>query len=148
MRKIQIWSDGACNTSDRNGGYGAVLIENGEIREIWGGQKYTTNNRMELLAALIAIESLEEPYEIELVSDSLYVVNAIDKKWIYDWAKNDFHCRKNNDLWERMLKMLSFHSITSRWVRGHNGSKYNERADELAQIGKDSLKENLTSLDY
>ena len=130
---IIIYTDGACKGNPGNGGYGVVLISKNYRKEFSSGYRLTTNNRMELLSVIVALESLKNKDESVLVySDSKYVVNAVEKKWVFSWEKNNFGKKKNPDLWIRFLKVYRKHTITFVWVKGHANNKENERCDGLA----------------
>ena len=138
MKKITIYTDGACSGNPGPGGYGAVLIYGQHSKEFSGGEKDTTNNRMEIMAVIVALESLKEQCEVELYSDSRYVVDAIEKGWAKRWRQNGWKRNKkeaalNPDLWERLLNILEKHHVTFHWVKGHAGHPLNERCDELAR---------------
>ena len=135
--KITIYTDGACSGNPGPGGWGAVLINGNEIKEISGGESDTTNNRMELTAVIRALENTLSTSEIELYTDSQYVKDGITK-WIKNWLKNDWknsqkQSVKNKELWERLLELSSDRKITWNWVRGHAGNKFNEQVDTLAR---------------
>ncbi len=137
MKKIQIYTDGACSGNPGKGGWGAVLVYNGEEKEISGGEDMTTNNRMELTAVIEALSALKEPCDVTLTTDSKYVCNAINKGWVYSWKskgwkKADKKPALNVDLWEKLLALLEAHKVEFVWVKGHNGHPYNERCDRLA----------------
>lgn len=137
MKSIQLYTDGACKGNPGPGGYGAILRYGDKEKEVSGGDSATTNNRMELMAAIVGLESLTEPCEVTLYSDSKYLVDAVTKRWVYGWQKNgwiksDKKEAQNIDLWERLLRLLETHKVTFIWVRGHNGHEYNERCDRLA----------------
>lgn len=137
QKTITIHTDGACLGNPGPGGYGAVLEYEGTRRELSGGFRLTTNNRMELLAAIKALEALKEPCRVTLYSDSQYVVDAVEKGWARRWQANDWKRNKkeaaiNPDLWERLLQLTEKHEVTFRWVRGHAGNVENERCDRLA----------------
>lgn len=145
---VTIYTDGSARGNPGNGGYGAVLLYTnpaGEqfTRELSGGYAHTTNNRMELLAAIVALEALNRPCTVELHSDSQYLVNAFNKHWIEGWRKRGWRTAakkpvKNIDLWQRLLKAVEPHRITFIWVKGHAGDKFNERCDALATAAADS----------
>ena len=144
MKKITIYTDGACRGNPGKGGWGAVLIYNGKSKELSGGARETTNNKMELTAAIEALRALKEPCEVELYSDSKYLTDAINKGWVYGWKKNgwiksDKKPALNVDLWEQLLALMQTHKVTYIWVKGHNGTPYNERCDELATSFADRL---------
>ncbi len=137
MKKVEIYTDGACSGNPGKGGWGAVLVYKGIEKEISGAEAQTTNNRMELTAVIKALELLNEPCEVLLTTDSKYVCDAINQKWVYGWRKNswkkaDKKPALNVDLWEKLLELLERHSVEFVWVKGHNGHPYNERCDKLA----------------
>ena len=128
-----MYTDGACSGNPGPGGYGIVLMSGGFRKEISLGFRKTTNNRMELLAVIIGLESLKNPNSVVTIySDSSYVVNAINKKWLFTWEKNNYKKRLNPDLWRRFLDIYRKHRVTLVWVRGHDGNVENERCDVLA----------------
>ncbi len=128
-----MYTDGACSGNPGPGGYGIVLMSGGFRKEISLGFRKTTNNRMELLAVIIGLESLKNPNSVVTIySDSSYVVNAINKKWLFTWEKNNYKKRLNPDLWRRFLDVYRKHRVTLVWVRGHDGNIENERCDVLA----------------
>lgn len=137
MKKIEIYTDGACSGNPGKGGWGAVLVYKGKEKEMCGGNAQTTNNRMELTAVIEALSALKEPCEVTLTTDSKYVCDAVTKGWVYSWKKNgwkkaDKKPALNVDLWESLLPLLDKHKVEFIWVKGHNGHKYNERCDTLA----------------
>ncbi len=137
MKHVDIYTDGACKCNPGPGGWGAVLVYGGVEKELSGGEAQTTNNRMELLAAINALEALKEPCEVTLTSDSKYMVDSIEKGWVYSWKakgwkKADKSPALNPDLWERLLLLLEKHDVKLVWVKGHAGHPYNERCDALA----------------
>ncbi|MBO6134681.1 MAG: ribonuclease HI [Lachnospiraceae bacterium] len=142
MKHVDIWTDGASKGNPGPGGYGVVIKyvdEDGAKKrvEISDAFESTTNNRMELLSAIIALENLKEACDVTLTSDSRYLVDAYNKKWIESWLKTDFRRGKkdevkNIDLWERMIKLTNFHRVTFVWVKGHADNVENERCDALA----------------
>ena len=133
--KIEIYTDGACSGNPGPGGYGAVLLFKNHRKEISGGFRKTTNNRMELLAVILALEAIKvSGVPIVLYSDSSYVVNAVEKGWLFDWENKAFKKIKNPDLWKRFLVVLRKHSISFVWVKGHDGNIENERCDKLAVL--------------
>ena len=139
MKRIEIYTDGACRGNPGPGGWGALLRSNGHEKELCGGQLDTTNNQMELLAAIKALESLKEPCKIDLFTDSKYVKNGITQ-WIINWKTNGFKNAKkkpvlNAELWIRLDTLVSEHDINWLWVKGHSGHIDNERADALANRG-------------
>ena len=130
---IIIYTDGACKGNPGNGGYGVVLIRKNYRKEFSSGYRLTTNNRMELLSVIVALESLKNKDESVLVySDSKYVVNAVEKKWVFSWEKKNFGKKKNPDLWIRFLKVYRKHHVRFEWVKGHSNIKENDRCDDLA----------------
>ncbi len=137
MKKVEIFTDGACSGNPGKGGYGVILRYKGIKKEISGSESQTTNNRMELMAAIVGLEMLKEPCQVTLYSDSKYLVDSIKKGWVYDWKKNNWLKKDkkkalNVDLWDRLLKQLERHKIEFVWVRGHNDHPENERCDKLA----------------
>nr|WP_284358646.1 ribonuclease HI [Candidatus Phycosocius spiralis] len=141
---VVIYTDGACSGNPGPGGWGAILQFNGTEKEIFGGEAQTTNNRMELMAAIQALESLRRPCNVIVVTDSQYVKKGITE-WIHGWKKR--HWRKadgkpviNADLWQRLEEACKAHTLEWRWVRGHTGEVMNERADHLARQGTLSVK--------
>lgn len=139
MKKVIIYTDGACSGNPGPGGYAAVLMYDENIKEISGGEKDTTNNRMELMAAIVALEILKEPCEVELYSDSAYLVNAYKQGWVENWKKNGWKTSdkkgvKNKELWERIEQQRKRHAIEFVKVKGHSDNEYNNRCDELAVI--------------
>ncbi len=137
MKKVMIYTDGACKGNPGPGGYGAILVYGAREKEFSGGESDTTNNRMELLAAITALEALKEPCDVTLTSDSKYLVDAVTKGWVYSWKKkgwkkSDGKTALNTDLWERLLPLLDTHTVEFVWIKGHDGHEYNERCDRLA----------------
>jgi ribonuclease HI len=130
---IEVFTDGAAKGNPGNGGYGVVLRFDGKIKELSQGYRLTTNNRMELLAVIVALETLKtNKFPIRITSDSKYVIDAIQKRWVFEWQKKGFKGKKNQDLWKRYLQVSSPFQLTYNWVRGHNGHPENERCDYLA----------------
>jgi ribonuclease HI len=137
MRQVKLYTDGACSHNPGPGGYGVVLIYGPHRKELSGGYRRTTNNRMEIMAAIAGLEALKEPCEVTLVSDSQYLVDSIKKGWAARWQSNGWMRNRkekavNPDLWERLLDLCKIHKVTFEWVRGHAGHPENERCDELA----------------
>jgi ribonuclease HI len=137
MKQVTLYTDGACKNNPGPGGYGAILIYDTNRKELSAGYRRTTNNRMEILAAIAGLEALKEPCQVRLVSDSQYLINAIEKGWARRWQANGW--KRNNkekainpDLWERLLELCKIHKVKFEWVRGHTGHPENERCDELA----------------
>ncbi|MBE6632792.1 MAG: ribonuclease HI [Ruminococcaceae bacterium] len=147
MKHVDIYTDGSCRGNPGVGGWGAVLVYNGVEKELSGGERLTTNNRMELSAVISALSALKEPCEVTLTSDSKYVIEALEKGWAASWRargwkKSDNKPALNPDLWEQLLRLTELHRVTTVWVKGHAGHPYNERCDRLATAFADSLKEN------
>jgi len=139
---VIIYTDGAAKGNPGNGGYGVVMMFGSHRKEISEGFEFTTNNRMELLSVIIALENLKkEGLEVVVYSDSKYVVDAVEKKWLFGWEKKNFSKKKNSDLWIRFLKSYRKHSVSFVWVKGHANIKENERCDQLAVAAAES--ENL-----
>lgn len=132
MKKITLFSDGSALGNPGPGGYGVVLRYKDNERELVGGEAHTTNNRMELLGAIEGLRALKEPCEVEIISDSSYVVKGINE-WLDGWVKRDFKKVKNVDLWKEYLEVSHMHKIKATWVRGHDGHEENERCDILAR---------------
>jgi len=137
LKTIHIYTDGSCLGNPGPGGYGATLLYKQHRKEISGGFKHTTNNRMELLAAIKALESLKEPCQVELTTDSQYVKNGINQ-WIANWKRRGWKTAdkkpvKNQDLWQALDKAVSTHTVNWHWVKGHSGHEENERCDDLAR---------------
>ena len=145
MKEVTIFTDGACQpTNPGPGGYGAILIFNSYRKEVSGGEAWTTNNRMEMMGAITALEILKEPCKVELYSDSRYLVDAVSKGWARRWKANGWKRNKrdpalNVDLWQRMLDVLEKHEATFLWVKSHSGHPENERCDQLARLAIEVL---------
>ncbi len=138
MKNVQAFTDGSCLGNPGPGGWAAVLRCNGSERELAGGFALTTNNRMEILAVIEALALLKEPCGVDLYTDSQYVRNAVEKKWLAGWRRNGWKTSdkkpvKNRDLWERLQPLLDLHQVRFHWVRGHSGHPENERCDVLAR---------------
>ena len=137
MKKVTIYTDGACSGNPGPGGWGAILMYKGKSKEFSGADPMTTNNRMELLAVISALEALNEPCEVELYTDSQYVSNAINLGWLDSWRKKDWKRKggevKNIDLWASLAPLLEKHKVTFVWVKGHAENEYNNRCDEIAR---------------
>lgn len=136
-KEVVIYTDGACSGNPGPGGYAAILIYNGMEKEISDGAPDTTNNKMEMMAVIKALELLKEPCNVKLYSDSAYIINSINNGWIYNWKKNnwiksDKSKVKNIELWERILDQIGIHNITFIKVKGHSDNEYNNRCDKLA----------------
>ena len=137
MKQVTIYTDGACSGNPGPGGWGAILEWNGREKELSGGERETTNNRMELSGVIFALSALKEPCAVDLYTDSKYVFDAVDKGWVYAWRKNgwrkaDKKPALNVDLWERLLPLLETHRVTWHWVKGHAENEKNNRCDALA----------------
>lgn len=137
MKKVTIYTDGACSGNPGPGGWGAVLIYGGHRLEMSGGERQTTNNRMELTGAIEALSKLNQPCAVELWSDSRYLVDGLEKGWAKSWRargwkKKDGSPALNPELWERLLQLCDTHDVTLRWVKGHASNPENNRCDELA----------------
>lgn len=140
MRKqVKIYTDGACSGNPGPGGYGAILMYEENKKEISGGEANTTNNKMELMAAIVALETLKEPCDVKLYSDSAYLVNAYNQNWIEGWKKNNWKNSskqdvKNRELWERLERQTAIHNVKFIKVKGHSDNEFNNRCDELAVL--------------
>ena len=137
MKTVTLYTDGACSGNPGPGGWGCILEWNGHERELSGGEKSTTNNRMELIAVIRGLSALKEPCAVELYSDSKYVIDALEKGWAWGWKKrgwikSDKKPALNPDLWEQLLTLVSQHQVTYHWVKGHAQNPKNTRCDELA----------------
>ena len=131
--KITVYTDGAASGNPGPGGYGAVLISGNHRKELSQGFKLTTNNRMELLAVIVALEALKiANSEVTVYTDSRYVADAVEKGWLFDWEAKDFKKRKNPDLWQRFLMVYRKHRVKFIWIKGHANNKENELCDRLA----------------
>ena len=142
QKKVDIFTDGACSGNPGPGGFGVILKHNNVIKELSCGYKNTTNNRMELMAAIVGLEALNRPCNVELYSDSKYLVDAFNQHWIDSWLKKGWKRGKNEpvknvDLWKRLLKAKESHKVTFIWVKGHDGHAQNERCDVLATTAAD-----------
>ena len=144
---VIIYTDGACRGNPGPGGWGAVLSYKGTTKELYGGERETTNNRMELLAVINALETLTKPCDVQLHSDSKYVLQGITE-WMPNWKKRSWKTAnksavKNEDLWRRLDAARDRHQIEWKWVKGHSGNNGNDRADKLANLGIDSLTDRI-----
>lgn len=142
MKKITLFSDGSALGNPGPGGYGVILRFGDTEKELWGSDAFTTNNRMELLGAIEGLRALKEPCEVEIVSDSSYVVKGINE-WLNGWIKRDFKKVKNPDLWKEYIEVSSSHRVNATWIRGHDGHAENERCDKLARDAALEMKESL-----
>lgn len=143
MKKVEVFTDGACRGNPGPGGWGALLRFHRHERRLWGGEAHTTNNRMELLAAIEALTALREPCEVTLTTDSQYLRKGV-REWLDGWKRNGWRTAakkpvKNEDLWRRLDECRQYHHIDWRWVRGHSGHPENDLADQLANRGIDEL---------
>lgn len=144
MKTVTIYTDGACSGNPGPGGWGAILRYKEHCREMSGGEKMTTNNRMELTGVIRALEALREPCAVELYSDSKYVIDALEKGWAAGWRKrgwikSDKKPALNPDLWETLLTLTERHEMRYHWVKGHADNPYNNRCDELAVAAREKL---------
>jgi ribonuclease HI len=147
--KVVIYTDGACSGNPGPGGWGAILIAGEHRKELSGGETPTTNNRMELMAAISALEALKKPSDVELHTDSIYLRDGITK-WIHGWRRNGWKTAdkkpvKNAELWQRLLEAQARHTVEWRWVKGHSEHVENDRADELAREGMAPFKRGVAS---
>lgn len=140
---IELYTDGASRGNPGPGGYGVVLRSGSHYKELSAGYRKTTNNRMELLAVIVGLEALKKPgYDVIIYTDSKYVVDAVEKKWVFGWMSKGFAGKKNKDLWLRFLQLYKLHKIRFQWIKGHAGHPENERCDRLAveaSLRKDQL---------
>lgn len=143
MKKVCIYTDGACSGNPGPGGWAAILCYNGHEKELSGGEPETTNNRMELIAAISALEALKEPCEVELWTDSQYLARAVNEGWLAGWKRRGWRRKegelKNPELWQRLDALLNTHIVRFNWVKGHDGHEYNERCDALAVEQRDKF---------
>ncbi len=133
--QVHIYTDGAAKGNPGHGGYGVVMewVDKPYQREFFEGFRLTTNNRMELLAVIVGLEKLKNSNtKVLIVSDSKYVVDSVEKKWVFGWEKKGYAGKKNPDLWQRFLKIYRQHQVDFKWIKGHNNHRQNERCDELA----------------
>ena len=142
MKKITLFSDGSALGNPGPGGYGVILRFGDKEKELFGSEEHTTNNRMELRGAIEGLRALKEPCEVEIISDSSYVVKGINE-WLVGWIKRDFKKVKNIDLWKDYIEVCKIHNIKATWVRGHDGHEENERCDILARTAAENMKESL-----
>lgn len=142
MKEVTIYTDGACSGNPGPGGWGSILIYGGRRREMHGGERDTTNNRMELTGVIKALSALKEPCKVELYSDSKYVIDGLSKGWAASWRKNgwkkaDKKPALNSDLWAELLTLYEKNEVTCHWVKGHAANVNNNRCDELAVMERD-----------
>ena len=145
MKTVTLYTDGACSGNPGPGGWGAILMYGAHKKEMSGGEEHTTNNRMELTAAIESLKALKEPCQVTLTSDSKYLVDGIQKGWAASWKKKGWKKSDNSpalnpDLWDELLTLVDRHEITWVWVKGHVGHPFNERCDALATAFADTLK--------
>ena len=146
MKTVTLYTDGACSGNPGPGGWGCILEYGGHEKELSGGEKNTTNNRMELTGVIMGLSALKEPCIVELYSDSKYVIDALEKGWVYGWkkrgwVKSDKKPALNPDLWEQLLGLIAKHEVHYHWVKGHAENPKNNRCDELAVGERKKLKE-------
>lgn len=135
---VNIYTDGSARGNPGNGGYGIVLTSGQFRKELSAGYRLTTNNRMELLAVVVALQQLKKPNtQVNIYTDSKYVCDAIEKKWVFGWKQKNFAGKKNGDLWNEFLKIYAQHQVKMHWVKGHAGHPGNERCDQLATAAAD-----------
>lgn len=144
MKEVNIYSDGACSGNPGPGGYGTILEYGGKQKELSDGFADTTNNRMELLGAIVGLEALKEPCKVTLYSDSKYLCESVNQGWVFSWQargwkKADKKPALNVDLWERLLPLLKTHQVTFVWIKGHAGHPMNERCDTLAVAAREKV---------
>jgi ribonuclease HI len=142
--QVELYTDGACKGNPGVGGWGALLVFHGEEKELWGGEAVTTNNRMELMAAIRGLAQLKRPCAVRLVTDSQYVMKGI-REWMPNWKKRGWKTAakepvKNADLWQQLDEQVNRHQVSWEWVRGHRGHPGNERADQLANRGVEDVR--------
>ncbi len=140
MHSIKIYTDGSSRGNPGPGGFGVILISGKHRKELSQGYKLTTNNRMELLAVIVGLEAIKNSDSvIDIYSDSKYVVESVEKKWVFGWVKKNFAGKKNADLWKRFLLIYAKHKIKFHWIKGHNAHPENERCDALATEAADGF---------
>lgn len=144
MNEVIIYTDGACSGNPGPGGWAAILCAGKKVKELSGGEKSTTNNRMELLAVISALEALKRPCTVELFTDSQYIEKAINEGWLRGWKAKGWKRKggelKNIELWKQLDSMLNIHKVTFKWVKGHADNEYNNRCDELAVKERDRAR--------
>lgn len=145
MKEVEIFTDGACSGNPGPGGYGVILRYGNREKELSGGAAETTNNRMELTAAIEGLSALREKCRVILYSDSKYLIDSIEKGWVYKWKENGWMRNKkekaqNPDLWEKLIALFEYHDVELVWVKGHDGHKENERCDNLAVLQSQKFK--------
>ncbi len=146
MKEVEIYTDGACRNNPGPGGWGAILVYGKYEKELSGGERETTNNRMELLGAISGLSALKEPCSVTLYSDSKYLTDAFLQGWIETWRSHGWKRGredvKNRDLWERLVSLTDIHKVKFVWVKGHDGHEYNERCDKLATSFADTFTDS------
>lgn len=145
MKEVEMFTDGACSGNPGPGGYGVILKYKDNVKELYGGEHETTNNRMELTAVITGLSVLKEPCSVTITTDSKYIVDAVTKGWAKkwkanNWIKSDKKKALNSDLWDKLLMLLDIHKVTFVWVKGHAGHPENERCDRLAVQGANENK--------
>ena len=148
MKKVTIYTDGSCSGNPGNGGWGAILMHAGRKKELSGRERETTNNRMELMAAIMALKQLKVPCEVDLYSDSAYMVNAFVLGWLENWKSNGFRGAdkkpiKNLELWKELIELTEKHKVTFIKVKGHADNEFNNRCDQLAVMETTKLNEEI-----
>ncbi len=146
MKQIYLFSDGSALGNPGPGGYGTIIRYKDSEKELTGGERHTTNNRMELLGVIEGLRALKEPCKVEIISDSSYVVKGINE-WLQGWIARDFKKVKNPDLWKAYIEAAKGHHIHAIWVRGHNGHDENERCDEIARTTAEKFKKELQKIE-
>ncbi|MCR4770764.1 MAG: ribonuclease HI [Oscillospiraceae bacterium] len=152
MKEVTIYTDGACSGNPGAGGWAAIMIWKGREKELSGGEAETTNNRMELLAAISALEALKEPCRVTLYSDSKYLVDAVTLGWVHRWRRNGWmrtkrEEAKNPELWQRLLDAAEKHEVEFKWVKGHDENEFNVKCDKIAVAESRKLSKNVKDLD-
>lgn len=144
MKEVTIYTDGACSGNPGPGGWGVILRYGDIIKELSGGERATTNNKMELTGVISSLSALKEPCKVSLYTDSQYIVNAINQNWLSSWKKNGWKRKggelKNPELWKKLDELLNIHDVTFNWVKGHAENEYNNRCDALAVAQRDKYK--------
>ncbi len=148
-KEITIYSDGSALGNPGPGGYGTILMSGVHKKELSQGYRLTTNNRMELMGAIVGLESIRESgHRVTIYSDSKYLVDAINQQWIVNWERTNYKGKKNRDLWERFMLAFRRHSVTMCWVKGHSTNRYNNRCDELAVCAAKARSSHLEDTGY
>jgi len=145
LKKLKIYTDGACSGNPGKGGYGVILVFNKYRKELSGGYRLTTNNRMEIISIIIGLEALTKLCNVTIYSDSRYVVDTMNKGWVSKWQSNNWkrnkqEIAKNSDLWKRLLDLCTKHNVQFIWVKGHSGHPENERCDQLAVLASKRME--------